>query len=256
MPFSVRYSLFLVRYSIAMSNTFFQFKQFTIHQEHCAMKVCTDACLFGGWMGEKVKNQKSKIKNILDVGAGTGLLSLMLAQESNARIDAVEIDEQAAMQAADNMESSPWKERLQVIEGDIRQLHLGRKYDLVITNPPFFENNLKSPDGKRNLALHSESLSLEELTGVVQKELAADGAFAILLPYERKDECISLAASIGLFPEEIVTVKQSELHGFFRVMIWFEKKQATTVENTVSIRDGNAYSPAFATLLKDYYLYL
>jgi tRNA1Val (adenine37-N6)-methyltransferase len=239
-----------------MSNTYFQFKQFTIHQEHCAMKVCTDACLFGAWIAEKARDQKAKVKNVLDIGTGTGLLSLMLAQQTDARIDAVEIDEQAAAQAADNMETSPWKERLQVINGDVRQLHLGRKYDLIISNPPFFENNLKSPDGKRNLALHSESLSLEDLMQVVQKELAEEGSFTILLPYERKDNCIASAAAVGLYPEEIIAVKQSELHGYFRVMLWFNREKQTPITTIIDIREGNDYSAAFVRLLKDYYLHL
>lgn len=241
-----------------MSNTYFQCKQFTIHQDKCAMKVCTDACLFGAWVGGKVKSHPGfagkNVKNCLDIGTGTGLLSLMLAQGTGLIIDAVELDEAAAEQAADNFELSPWKERLQVLQGDIRKIHLGRKYDLVISNPPFFENVLKSPNGKRNLALHSEMLGLEELLNVVQIHIADIGLFAILLPYVRKDACIALANARGLYLVEETTVKQSNKHTFFRVMLLFSTSPSPVQRSSIAIRDDEAYSEVFTTLLKDYYL--
>jgi tRNA1Val (adenine37-N6)-methyltransferase len=239
-----------------MSNSYFQFKQFTIHQDQCAMKVCTDACLFGAWVGEKLKSQKLEVKNALDIGAGTGLLSLMIAQESEIMIDAVELDENAAEQAADNFELSPWKERLQVLQGDIRKIHLGRKYDLVISNPPFFENVLKSPDGKRNLALHSEMLGLEELMDVVQKHLADDALFGVLLPFDRKDACIALAAARGLHLVEETAVKQSNTHTFFRAMLLFATTPSDVKRASITIREDDAYSEAFSSLLKPYSLKL
>lgn len=243
-----------------MSNSYFQFKQFTIHQERCAMKVCTDACLFGAWMGEQLKSHPAiggtKIKSILDLGTGTGLLSLMLAQQCEADIDAVEIDEAAAQQATDNIEASPWRNRMQIIPGDIRKVHLDRKYDLIVSNPPFYENNLRSPDTQKNLALHSDMLRLGELIRIVHENLSGQGYFAVLLPHERGNECIDMARTNGLYLSERIDVRQSDKHGYFRSMLLFAHGNNTAVREEISIRENNNYSPAFVRLLKDYYLHL
>ena len=119
-----------------MSNNYFQFKQFTIHQDKCAMKVCTDACLFGAFVANEI--QDKTINHILDIGAGTGLLSLMLAQKSNAAIDAVEIDKSTYEQAEENISQSSWKEKITVYNSGIADFYSNYKYDLIISNPPFF----------------------------------------------------------------------------------------------------------------------
>ena len=239
-----------------MSNSYFQFKQFTIHQENCAMKVCTDACLFGAWVADKLANDKKEFDAILDIGTGSGLLSLLLAQKLPGKIDAIELDEMAAEQAAQNMEASPWKNRLQVIYGDARTVHLGRKYDLIVSNPPFFENDLKSNDTKRNLALHCEALSLEELLIVITKHLLPEGKFSVLLPYHRSNFFTNFALEQGFFLEEEGWVKQSVEHDYFRVMLLFGQRFKETVNETMFIRNGNDYSSRFIHLLKDYYLKL
>lgn len=238
-----------------MSNSYFRFKQFTIHQEHCAMKVCTDACLFGAWVARELMSAGCTTDNILDIGAGTGLLSLLLAQAATgSRIDAVELDEAAAAQAADNIETSPWRERLQVLQGDIRQLHLGKQYGLIVSNPPFFENDLKSANEQRNLALHGDALSLDELLGAVHRYLTRDGIFAVLLPYQRKQAFLQLAQASGFFPEVMACVRQTEQHDYFRVMLWMTRKETTVSHTSLSILEQGRYSEKFATLLSPYYL--
>ncbi len=220
------------------------------------MKVCTDACLFGAWVAEKVQSEKYGPQSILDIGTGTGLLGLMVAQVNKAMIDAVELDEPAAEQAGENFETSPWQERLQVIRGDARTILLGRKYDFIISNPPFFENDLKSGNIGRNLALHSEELNLQELLSVVQKHLSGDGKFALLQPYHRKNECIKMAMEAGFYLVEEVAVKQTPAHSFFRVMLLFGTDQAAVISSEISIRDDDTYTTAFSVLLKAYYVKL
>ncbi len=172
------------------------------------MKVCTDACLFGALVADQVKTKAST--NILDIGTGTGLLSLMLAQRVPALIDAVEIDEAAYQQAKENFEQSPWKERLSIFNTDILKFDAGKKYDCIISNPPFFENDLKSSDKNKNAAKHDTTLTLEQLLQTVQKLLNEDGSFAVLLPYHRIEECILLAEKIGLYLNKKVLVKQTD----------------------------------------------
>lgn len=220
------------------------------------MKVCTDACLFGGWISKIVGSWQMKDGRALDIGAGTGLLSLMLAQQTNLQIDAIEMDTDAAAQAFENFETSAWKERLQIIEGDAKLVHLGRKYDLIISNPPFFDNDLKSPDALRNLALHSRELNLPELLAVIKKHLAANGKFAVLLPWHRKEEFEKMVLSEGFYLEETVAVRQTLRHPFFRVMFLFAATPVAATQHTITIREGDQYSDAFTDLLREYYLKL
>ena len=238
-----------------MPNSYFQFKQFKVEQDQCAMKVCTDACLFGAWAAFHLQVSKTVPKRILDIGTGTGLLSLMLAQSSDALIDAVEIAPAAAQQASSNAANSPWKERIQIIEGDILDLALANaSYDFIISNPPFFENNLKSPDSNRNLAMHSSVLSLQALVQTVAGLLQINGHFAVLIPYERKSRMESLAIKKGLILIKSTDVQQSDQHGFFRTMLVFAKQNKPFLANSISIKINNVYSPAFRELLSTYYL--
>ncbi|MDB5232204.1 MAG: methyltransferase [Chitinophagaceae bacterium] len=244
-----------------MANNYFQFKQFTVQQEHCAMKVCTDACLFGAWVAEEVFNSTLKVKNALDIGTGTGVLSLMLAQKiKSTKIKAIEIDDSAAAQAKENFESSPWKSRLCVIGHSVQQFKslTENKFDLIISNPPFFENDLKSEDQKRNLALHSEKLDLMELADTVQFLLHNQGFFAVLLPAQRVSEFEVLAKKGKLFLYKKVFVKQTPAHSPFRAMMIFlpyEIMQPEVKEIVIKKAEGN-YTAEFIELLKDYYLYL
>jgi len=237
-----------------MSNTFFHFKQFTIHQQHAAMKVTTDACLFGAVLAEAVKGKH--ISRVLDIGAGTGLLSLMIAQETAASIDAIEIDEAAAMEAQQNFNASPWKEQLHLFTADIKDLNQD-PYDLIFSNPPFYEQDLLSPDRQKNAAKHDSTLTLDVLLEKAVELLAPGGQLAILLPFHRLEYCVDLARQQNLFLSKKIQVKHTAAHTYFRCILFFEKTSTTTQEEEINIKDEtNAYTWRFVELLKGYYLHL
>ncbi len=240
---------------LLMANNYFRFKQFTVQQEHCAMKVCTDACLFGAYIADQVKTKSSN--NILDIGTGTGLLSLMLAQRVTAQIDAIEIDTVASQQAKENFEESPWKERLHIFNTDALQFTSEKKYDCIISNPPFFENDLKSDNANKNNAKHDTGLTLEQLIIVVKKHLNDDGIFAVLLPYHRIEYFNEVSNKKGLRLSKKILIKQTDKHDFFRGILIFSNHQSTLSEEVITIKTlDDKYSVRFAELLKDYYLYL
>lgn len=251
-----------------MGNNYFRFKQFTVHQDKCAMKVCTDACLFGAYIAEKLSAEKVKQgkedllagapKKFLDIGTGTGLLSLMLAQKTDYNIDAVEIDEQAALQAKENFEASPWKDKLKVYHSSVLSYEpASLKYDFIISNPPFFEDDLKSFQTKRNIALHSTELNLRDLIIKIKRLLAEDGSFAVLLPYHRAAYFEKLAEENGFFIKEKVLVKQTPEHEYFRVILLLEASFVKPGHHEIIIHDENGkYTEAFTKILKDYYLNL
>jgi len=224
------------------------------------MKVTTDACLFGGWVAEKVKSQKSKIKNVLDIGGGTGLLSLMFAQKnSNAIIDAIEIDDEAYTQAKENIASSPFADRVHAIHGDARDFSFDKKYDLIISNPPFYEIELKSENELKNVAHHGEELSMRELFIVIRNDLADDGIFFVLLPYKRYNEIREILFETNLSLTELTFIRQSTQHDYFRIILKGRSgsDDVETEINEISIWDDQQqYTKEFTELLKDYYLYL
>jgi tRNA1Val (adenine37-N6)-methyltransferase len=222
------------------------------------MKVTTDGCLFGAWAATIFNQQLTSTNRLLDIGAGTGLLSLMLAQATRANIDAVEIETAAAMQAEANFAASPWATRLQVYHTAIQAYSTANshQYDCIITNPPFFEHDLKSTDAKRNMALHNTTLSLDILLATIQRLLASTGKFAILLPYNRLSYFIKLATQFGFVLHEQVFVKQTPKHPYFRAMLLFGYTKKITVEKELIIKEGTAYTAAFKMLLTNYYLHL
>jgi len=238
-----------------VANNYFQFKQFTIHQDKCAMKVCTDACLFGAYMANEL--QQLPVKNILDIGSGTGLLSLLLAQKTTALIDTVEIDRVAFEQAKENIARSPFKDCITIFNTDAIQFDADKKYDYIISNPPFFEADLKSVDEKKNAAKHDTTLTYDALLNAIQKNLDADGSFAVLLPYHRSNYFEAASAALNFFLTKKVLVRQSSKHSYFRAILIFSKKKSTLQQNEISIKNesGN-YAVDFIDLLKDYYLHL
>ncbi|MDP4282898.1 MAG: methyltransferase [Bacteroidota bacterium] len=219
------------------------------------MKVCTDSCLFGAWVAHKIEQKSINPKSILDIGAGTGLLSLMVAQNSMASIRAVEIDDNSYQQALQNFRESPWAHRLGIDHEDIKKWDNELKYDLIISNPPFYENDLKANRSDKNLAKHSDGLTLTELLQFVKMHLADNGNFVVLLPFQRIEYFKSLVSKYPLYLKEELLVKQTPRQDYFRGILFFATEAAEIISDEIIIKNeaGN-YSEKFNFLLKDYYL--
>lgn len=242
-----------------MSNSYFNFKKFTIWQDHCAMKVTTDGCLFGAWAARMIREQNDNPRNCLDIGTGTGQLSLMVAQQNpGLTIEAIEIDPAAAEQASDNIRNSPWHNQITVTTGDIRELAFAQQFDVIISNPPFYENELKGKDEKRNKAHHDRSLLLADLMTVARRHLKPNGSLYLLAPYKREAEIRTVLDEYLFKIKSEVSVRQTLKHGYFRTLLKISlnndfKQDRDSIEIFIKDKAGN-YSAPFTSLLKDYYL--
>ncbi len=197
-----------------MPNDFFQFKQFAIQQDRCALKVGTDGVVLGVWA------HVEGAKRILDIGTGTGLLALIAAQRNpTAWIDAVEIDDTSAEQAAENVAASPWSDRVRVHRMDVRRMKSAEPYDMILCNPPFYAGEMDSPDARRGLAKHGGELSFGELIGVVSTLLARDGLFACIIPLNREAELVKLASTADMHVVRRCVLRYLEARPAKRVLL-------------------------------------
>lgn len=243
-----------------MGNDFFRFKQFEVRQDRSAMKVCTDSCLFGALLPVMYHLQPVQV---LDIGTGTGLLSLMYAQvDPHAVIEAMELDEAACSQAAENFKASPWSERLKAIHIDFKcfskeGLTNPGHYDLIFSNPPFYVGDLKSPDAQRNSALHSTDLNFKDLLEGAAGLLKADGVLTVLVPYTRAEAFVQEAGLVGLYLKRHYKVANANGKPFFRSVLLFTSIKGDLEEEVIYIRDANQeYSLKFRELLHPFYLNL
>jgi tRNA1Val (adenine37-N6)-methyltransferase len=194
--------------------------------------------------------------NALDIGTGTGLLSLMLAQENDVEIDAIEINENAANQAIQNVAASPWNNKVHIYNQSLQEFTPQKKYDFIFSNPPFFENDLTSSDKNKNTAKHDSTLTIDVLIDFIKNNLAVSGYAAVLLPFHRTVYIETLLEKHALFILEKMQVRQSVSHGFFRTMIFFTNTKDDSSEvKEMSIHDESRnYTEAFGKLLSRYYL--
>jgi tRNA1Val (adenine37-N6)-methyltransferase len=240
-----------------MPNNYFRFKEFIIQQEKCSMKVCTDACLFGAWIAKKVATGEFPVAACLDIGSGTGLLSLMIAQKNPlTMIDAIEIEENAYEQAKENFSNSNWNDRIKVFHLDAKNFVSEKKYDLIISNPPFYENELLSDEKNKNIAKHDEGLKLKDIITIIKTHLSATGHLAILLPWHRIKYFEDLAEENNLFLHEKILIRQTPTHNFFRGILFFGNNKTNEQTSELTIRNNEKYTKEFIELLKDYYLQL
>ncbi|MEN2283306.1 methyltransferase [Algoriphagus sp. SE2] len=217
-----------------MPNNWFQFQQFRINQDGCAMKISTDAVLLGGLAGGK------NPQNILDIGTGTGVIALMLAQRfTESQIDAVELDELAAKRAKNNFSESPFSYRLMIWEGAFQSFEPNKKFDLIVSNPPYFQDHLKSKDEQRNKALHTDALSFADLVSKVSKLLNAKGDFWVILPSRQMMELIEICSKIGLFPNRKFLVHDKPGKKVIREIVCFSFLKTELVIEQIFIKSDN-----------------
>lgn len=236
-----------------MSNDFFRFKQFTVRQSGAAMKVGVDSVLLGSWacVNHAVR--------ILDVGAGTGLLSLMMAQRyPDAVIDAVEIDREASQQAIENCTNSPWSNRIRVICDNFIQYaaHCSLHYDLIVSNPPYFTASLQPVDAKRNIARHNDCLPHNCLLAGSARLLAPAGVLAIVLPPADAMRLIDKAAEYDLFVKRTLHVQSLPAKPVYRIHVELSKKEYSRDDQVLCIEktDRSGTTDAYKQLTKDFYL--
>ncbi|MCE7039733.1 tRNA1(Val) (adenine(37)-N6)-methyltransferase [Dyadobacter sp. CY312] len=235
-------------------NSYFQFKQFTIHQDKCAMKVCTDACVLGA------SSELGNSKRILDIGAGTGLLSLMTAQRYPfAHIHAVELDSDAYLQAVDNVAASPFSGQISLFNTAIQEFVPAYQYDSIISNPPFFQSDLLSPDTQKNQAHHSTSLTFNDLLAAIDRLLTDQGQFHILLPKDESELFYQKAKTLGWFMTNNLTLQHNKDKKPFRRIMTFGRSYLSEneIDNTVLNiygENNKVYDPEFVSLMKDFYM--
>ena len=233
-----------------MANPFFTFKQFTIRHDRCAMKVGTDGVLLGAW------TNVNHSRRILDIGTGTGLIALMLAQRCpQAYITAIDIDAEAVSQAQENVKSSPWADRVEVIRQDICHYPTEQRFDTIVSNPPYFIDSLKCPDDQRNTARHNDTLDAERLLSSVTRLLSADGRFSIILPAEQTDMLIQTARIQGLYPSRQTAVITRPGLPPKRILMEFQKTgKAFQTDELVIELERHVYSEGYIALTREFYL--
>lgn len=235
-----------------MSNSYFRFKQFTIEQERCGMKVTTDACIQGAWTPVPQHTHR-----VLDIGTGSGLLALMMAQRCTAAIDAVELDADACSQASENVAGSPWHNRVQIIQADIRNYVSPAPYDLIISNPPFFINSLTGNDKARNTARHTATLSYQELLAAIDKNLAPGGTASILLPVAESKLWEEIILKDRWHIHHQLNIQHTSRSEIKRVITVICREEGGKACHTLIIKDADGnYTPAFSRLLSPFYLQL
>ncbi len=245
-----------------MSKKPFKFKEFTVNQDQCAMKIGTDAVLLGAWA-----TVKKEPASILDIGAGTGVLALMLAQRCYAElIDAIEIDPKAYEQCVDNFEQSPWGDRLFCYHASLNTFvsEIEDLYDLIICNPPFYAPTLVADASKkeaavmssaRKIARFNDAMPFDYLLESVSKLLSENGLFSVVIPFTEKDDFITLASTFKLYPNRILLVKGTPTSELKRVLIEFSFRESELITETLIIEtERHQYTDAYVNLTQDFYL--
>lgn len=231
----------------------FKFKQFTIQQERCAMKIGTDAVLLGAWTSINFNPF-----SILDIGAGTGVLSLMLAQRSSAEvIDAIEIDDDAYEQCVDNFEFSDWADRLFCYHASLEEFtdDIDDPYDLIIVNPPFYSEDFKSDNSQRDMARFQDAMPFDHLLSGVTKLLSETGEFSVIIPFQEEAKFMELAESFHLFPNRLTHVQGNPESEIKRSLIALTRTKGSIEKTNLIIEtQRHQYTDDYMALTKNFYL--
>ena len=232
----------------------FSFKQFSVDQDRCAMKIGTDGVLLGAWT--PLENNPF---SILDIGTGTGIIALMLSQRSNAQqIDALEIDEDAYEQAVDNFENSPWSDRLFCFHAGLDEFveEPEDEYDLIVSNPPFYTEDYKTENEQRDLARFADAMPFEDLIEATALLLSENGIFSVIIPFKEEEKFIGLAYEYELYPIKITRVKGTPASEIKRSLLAFVRDENATIlaDELIIETARHIYTPEYIELTKDFYL--
>ena len=235
-----------------MGKNSFQFKQFTINQDRCAMKVGTDGTLLGAWANAPVEPCR-----ILDIGTGTGLVALMMAQRyPQSQVIGIDIDRDAAIQAQENVDASPFSDRVKIINADAVKIEDKEGFDSIVCNPPYFVDSLTCPQDQRTLARHTITLTYEQLMQTAYKLLKNDGMFSIVVPTENNDAIESAAALAGFMISRICMIKTTPNKFPKRQLIEFRKNRIDRIDFCEEILEifPNQRSDWYYELTRDFYI--
>lgn len=233
-----------------MSNPYFSFKKFTVYHDLCAMKVGTDGVLLGAWANV------ADSRKVLDIGTGTGLLALMVAQRNEkANITAIDVDKQAVKQAKNNVFLSPWSNRIEVVQADATIFESPVLYDTILSNPPYFVDSLKGPDEQRNMSRHSDALPAWKLIDKVAELLTLEGSFSMIIPFEQTDDFVDYAKLVGLHLSRHTRVSTRIGLPPKRSLLEFKKTFSEVKMDELTIElSRHVYTEEYIHLTKDFYL--
>ena len=232
-----------------MSNSFFSFRQFSISQDRCAMKVGTDGVLLGAWApgGQR----------ILDVGTGTSLIALMMAQRfPTSHVVGIDVDDEACLQAVENVENSPFSYRVKIVKSSLQEFLVEESFDAIVSNPPYFVNSLKNPDARRTLARHTDSLSFDDLFRGVGRLLSEYGVFSIIIPTDALEQMLLNACHYGFYVSRQVAVKTVERKLPKRYLLSFRRQPTECVVEEIKVMTDSEGSRStwFDALTREFYL--